>query len=385
MHSSPVLVIGAGPAGLAVAASLGSRGIRTVVLERADDVGASWRRHYERLHLHTTRRWSGLPGYPIPRRFGRWVARADVVDYLEQYAAHHGIEVRTGVAVARIARTDDGEWTVETETGEAFTGASVVVATGYNHTPVPPQWPGVERFPGELLHASDYRNATPYRAKDVLVVGAGNTGAEIAVDLTEGDAARVRLAIRTVPHIVKRSNLGWPAQGTGILVRHLPVPVVDRIARVTSRLEVPDLSAYGLPRPTTGLYSRVMEGSVPLQDVGLIAGVQARRIEPVAAVESFDDAGAVLLADGSRITPDAIIAATGYRRGLEPLVGELDVLDERGLPRAHGPHSSPAAPGLYFTGYTNPISGMFRELRIDADRIADAIARAAGKRVARTS
>ena len=278
MHSSPVLVIGAGPAGLAVAASLGRRGIRAVVLERADDVGASWRRHYERLHLHTTRRWSGLPGYPIPRRFGRWVARADVVDYLEQYAAHHGIEVRTGVAVTRIARAGDGEWVVEAASGESFTAPTVVVATGYNHTPVPPRWPGVERFPGELVHASSYRNAAPYRGKDVLVVGAGNTGAEIAVDLTEGGASRVRLAIRTVPHIVKRSNLGWPAQGTGILVRHLPVPVVDRIASVTARLEVPDLSAYGLPRPTTGLYSRVMEGSVPLQDVGLIAGVQAGRI-----------------------------------------------------------------------------------------------------------
>ncbi|TPX05593.1 NAD(P)/FAD-dependent oxidoreductase, partial [Schumannella luteola] len=191
---------------------------------------------------------------------------------------------------------------------------------------------------------------------------------------------RVRLAIRTVPHIVRRSRLGWPAQGTGILVRHLPVPVVDRIAVVTSRLEVPDLSAYGLPRPTTGLYSRVMEGSVPLQDVGLIAGVRAGRIEPVAAVESFGPDGEVVLADGSRFTPDAIIAATGYRRGLEPLVGDLGVLDERGLPRVHGARTAPSAPGLHFTGYTNPISGMFRELRLDADRIAAAIHRAAGKR-----
>jgi hypothetical protein len=184
----------------------------------------------------------------------------------------------------------------------------------------------------------------------------------------------VRLAIRTAPHIVRRSNLGWPAQGTGILVRRLPVPVVDRIAAGVARVEVPDLSAYGLPRPTTGLYSRVREGSVPLQDVGLIAAVQAGRVEPVAALVSFDD-GAVVLADGSRITPDVIIAATGYRRGLEPLVGDLDVLDDRGLPRVHGPRTSPSAPGLYFTGYTNPISGMFRELRIDADRIARAISR----------
>lgn len=376
MSTSPVLVIGAGPAGLAVAASLRERGVPVVVLERADAVGASWRRHYERLHLHTTRRWSSLPGLPIPHRFGRWVARADVVNYLEMYAVHHRIDVRTGVQVKRVARAGYGRWVVETESGESFTGSTVVVATGYNHTPVPPSWPGVESFPGELVHASSYRNAEPYRGKDVLVVGAGNTGSEIAVDLTEGGASRVRLAIRTAPHIVRRSNLGWPAQGTGILVRHLPVPLVDRIAALVARVEVPDLSSYGLPRPTTGLYSRVKQGSVPLQDVGLIAAVQAGLVEPVAAVESFDDDGAVVLADGSRFTPDVIVAATGYRRGLEPLVGDLDVLDARGLPRVHGPRTSRSAPGLYFTGYTNPISGMFRELRIDAERIAAAISRA---------
>jgi len=374
MSTAPVLVIGAGPGGLAVAAALGRRGVPAVVLERSDDVGSSWRRHYDRLHLHTTRRGSSLPGMPIPRASGRWVARADVVDYLERYTAHHGIAVRTGVEVTRVTRADDGTWVLETAAGEAFTGPTVVVATGYNHTPVPPAWPGVETFDGELVHASAYRNPAPYRGKDVLVVGAGNTGSEIAVDLAEGGAARVRLAIRTPPHIVRRSNLGWPAQGTGILVRHLPVPVVDRLAAGVARVEVPDLSAYGLPRPTTGLYSRVLAGSVPLQDVGLIAAVRARRVEPVAAVESFDE-GAVVLADGSRLTPEVIIAATGYRRGLEPLVGHLGVLDDGGLPRVHGPRTSPDAPGLHFTGYTNPISGMFRELRIDAERIARAVGR----------
>lgn len=374
MHSGslPVIVVGGGPAGLAVAAALGRRGVRALVLERSDAVGASWRRHYERLHLHTTRRLSGLPGMPFPRRYGRWVARQDVVDYLDAYAVRHQLDVRTGVQVTGIERAAGG-WSVRTADGETFEAAEVVVATGYNHTPVPPAWPGVEGFPGEVLHASTYRNPAPYRGRDVLVVGVGNTGAEIAVDLVEGGASRVRLAVRTAPHIVRRSNFGWPAQGTGIVVRHLPVPVVDAIARAVARVEVPDLARYGLPRPTTGLYSRVMEGSVPVQDVGLLAAVQAGKVEPVAAVESVDGAE-VVLADGSRITPEVVLAATGYRRGLEALVGDLGVLDDRGLPTAHGPH--PAAPGLYFTGYTNPISGMFRELRIDAGRIARSIARA---------
>ena len=367
MAIDPVLVVGGGPAGLAAAAALHGRGIPALVLEKSDAVGASWRGHYERLHLHTTRTLSRLPGLGFPRRYGRWVARADVVEYLESYVEHHHLRVRTGVEVRSIEPGADGRWVLDTSAGP-MSAREVVVATGYNHTPVPPDWPGT--FSGELLHASTYRNAMPFRGRDVLVVGTGNTGAEIAVDLTEGGAARVRLAVRTPPHIVRRSNLGWPAQGTGILVRRLPVPLVDRIARVVARAEVPDLSPFGLPRPTTGLYTRVLAGSVPLQDVGLIAAVQARTVEPVAAVVSFED-GAVVLADGSRITPEVLIAATGYRRGLEPLVGGLGILDDRGLPTR-------SAPGLYFTGYTNPISGMFRELRLDARRIARAVSRRRG-------
>src|SRR4051794_27350636 len=378
MPSAPVLVVGAGPGGLAVAAALTRRGVPVVVLERSDAVAASWRRHYDRLHLHTTRRWSSLPGYVIPRRFGRWVARDDVVRYLEAYTTHHGIEVRTGADVTRVDRAADGAgWVVRTADGQELAAREVVVATGYNHTPVPPAWPGVGEFPGEVVHASTYRNPEPYRGRDVLVVGVGNTGAEIAVDLVEGGASRVRLAVRTPPHLVRRSNFGWPAQGTGILVRRLPVPVVDVIARGVARVEVPDLSGYGLPRPTTGLYTRVHEGSVPVQDVGLIAAVQARTVEPVAAVEGFDGAEG-LLAGGSRITPDVVIAATGYPRGLEALVGHLGVLDAHGTPTTHGGRDASGAPGLYFTGYTNPISGMFRELRIDAVRIGKAIARRRG-------
>ena len=243
MSTSPVLVIGAGPAGLAVAASLQQRGVPAVVLERADAVGASWRRHYERLHLHTTRRWSGLPGLAIPHRFGRWVARADVVNYLEMYAVHHRLDVRTGVQVKRVAR--GGRRPLG---GRDRVGGDVHRVDGRRRDRVQPHarsrrsGRGSRRSPASWCTRRTTGTPTPYRGKDVLVVGAGNTGSEIAVDLTEGGASRVRLAIRTAPHIVRRSNLGWPAQGTGILVRHLPVPVVDRVAAAVARVEVPDLS-----------------------------------------------------------------------------------------------------------------------------------------------
>lgn len=372
----PVYVIGAGPGGLAAAAALRARGIRTVVVEKSDTVGASWRRHYDRLHLHTTRRLSALPGLAMPRRFGRWVSRDNVVRYLEKYAEFHELELVTGVEVTRIEPDpgDEGGWTLHASGGRVLTAAAVVVATGFNHTPRLPDWPGRESYGGRLLHAADYRNPQPFAGRDVLVVGIGNTGAEIAVDLAEGGAARVRLAVRTAPHIMRRSTAGWPAQRSGILVRRLPVRLVDRLGALVARASVPDLSAYGLPRPSTGLYSRVKQGAIPVQDVGLIDAVRSGSVEPVAAVESFDGPE-VVLADGSRIAPDVVVAATGYHRRLEGLVGHLGVLDGRGRPRTHGARAAAGADGLYFTGFTNPISGMFREMARDAEKIAKAVAR----------
>ncbi len=373
-----VVVIGAGPGGLAVAAALKGHGRNPLVVDRADRVGSSWRRHYDRLHLHTPRRWSGLPGYPIPRSFGRWVARDDVVRYLEAYAAHHRLELRLGSGVARIdavaPSTDGARWAVRLDDGSTVTADHVIVATGYNHTPVEPDWPGLDAFDGEVVLARDYRNGRPYAGRDVLVVGSGNTGMEIATDLADHGATRVWLAVRTPPHILPRSRLGWPAQGTGILVRRLPPRLVDRVAKVLAVVQEPDLTEFGMPRAGTDLYSRVLVGRVPVQDVGIVDAIRARRVEPVAAVQSVAG-GEVVLADGSRVRPSVVVVATGYRAGLEPLVGHLDVLDGRGLPLVHGAHEPDGAPGLWFTGYTNPISGMLRELRIDAERIAAAVSR----------
>ncbi|WP_308349532.1 NAD(P)-binding domain-containing protein, partial [Streptomyces sp. McG2] len=321
-------VIGGGPGGLAVAAALRGRGVRAVVLEKADAIGAAWRGHYERLRLTTTRRHSALPGVPMPRSFGRWTSRADLVRYLDKYAEFHELEIVTGVEVARISPAEGDLWRLEASGGRVLTGSAVVVATGWNHTPYLPEWPGRETWTGTFLHASRYRDARPYEGQDVLVVGAGATGCDLAVDLAEGGAARVRLAVRTPPHLLRRSTLGWPAQRSARLARRLPAGLADALLRL-HRIGVPDLSAHGLPRPSDGPYSRARAGRPPVHTTELAALVAAGSVEPVAAVESFDGAD-VVLADGSRVTPDTVIAATGYRRGLEELLDGLDLLTPDG-------------------------------------------------------
>jgi len=365
-----VIVIGAGPAGLATAAALAREGVASLVLERADSAGASWRGHYDRLKLHTVRWFSHLPGYRIPAAEGRYVSRDGVVRYLDAYVKHHRLAIRTGIEVTRVDR--DGEvWVLRCAAGD-LRARHVVVATGYNHTPFLPDWPGRDGFAGELLHAGRYRNGAPYAGRDVLVVGSGNTGAEIAVDLAEHGASRVRLAYRTPPYILRRDPGGVPSQLTGILMRHVPTAIADPIAEVARRVSVPDLSKHGLPDPGPGVYTRAKRGEIPILDVGLIDMIKAGRVEPVPALTSFDGAD-VGLADGTTITPDAVVAATGYRRGLESLVGHLGVLDARGAPAVARERTHAAAPGLRFIGYSNPISGMFREIAIDARRIARAV------------
>lgn len=369
MRNFDTVVIGAGPGGLAAAAVLKDKGVPVVVLER-DAIGASWRRHYDRLHLHTVRWLSHLPGLRFSRKHGRWVHRDAVVRYLERYVAHHGLEVRTGVDVRKLDRSEDGSgWVIHTTDGP-LTARAVIVATGYNRIPHIPNWPGRDSFERELIHGQEYRNGECYRGRDVLVIGAGNTGAEIAVDLVEHGAARVRIAVRTPPNIVLREQNGLPTQVTGLFLRRMPPRIGDPLAAAARKLAIGDLTEYGLPPAPRGLLTQVLRDDVvPIIDVGTVALIKQRKIEVVAGVEGFEGR-AVLLSDGSRIEPDAVISCAGYKRGLEPLIGHLGLIGAKGRPIVHGPDMHPNAPDLHFIGFTNPISGMFREFGIDARRIA---------------
>jgi putative flavoprotein involved in K+ transport len=359
-----IAVIGAGPAGLASAALLQGTGVRVVVVER-DVVGAAWTRRYDRLQLHTVRWLSRLPGYRMPRSFGKWPSHDRVLEYLQRYGERHVLEIRTGVEAKRVERMGAG-WVVETSAGE-LEAERVVVATGYSNVPDLPDWPG--EFDGEIVHSADYRNPAPYAGRRMLVVGAGNSGAEIAVDLADGGAASVSLAVRTPPSIVRRDVVGFPSQVLGIATEYLPVPTVDWIARTIRRISLPDLTAHGLPAPERPYSDFLDRRVIPILDVGFVDRVHAGRVRIVPALERFEDSSAVL-ADGTHVEVDAVVAATGFRTGLEALVGHLGVLDDRGEPVVHGDQEHPGARGLHFVGYRLTLGGTFRVIGAEARQLA---------------
>jgi putative flavoprotein involved in K+ transport len=369
---APTVVVGAGPAGLATSAAFVRAGQPVVLLERADQVGASWAARYDSLHLHTARWLSALPGLRIPREYGRWVARDDLVRYLSTYAEVHRLQPELGVEVTRVEESDEpAGWLVRTDHGDR-PARRVVMSTGYSHTPRRPQWPGVETFTGDLRHSADYREPSSYAGKDVLVVGAGNSATEIALDLL-GAGARVTLPVRTPPNIVRRDRFGIPSQVFGIALRRLPTPVMDPLAAGMRWLTVPDLTAQGLPRTSNPYTQFRATGTVPILDTGIVDAVRSGRVRVVAATESVDGPR-VWLADGSSVEPDAVIAATGFSTGLEPLVGHLGVLDGRGVPRVHGAADLPTARGLHFVGIRAELAGLLREIGLDARAVGRTLA-----------
>ena len=344
------------------------------MLERTDQVGASWRSRYDGLRLNTPGWMSTQPGYRASRRhYGEYPSRDAWIQYLEDYAAHHHIDVRLGTEVQRVRSVDRG-WCVETNRGE-LDARVVVVATGFDHDPDLPVWPGRDGFTGELIHSSAYRNPEPYRGRDVLVVGPNTTGSELAALLSRGGAGRVRVACRTPPNLTARKILGASVNLSGLALNHLPLRVADQIGWLSQRILFGNLDRYGLPRPPDGVATTLSHRQQgPAYDDGFVAFLKTGRIEIVAAVVGFDGPG-VLLADGTRIQPDAVIAATGYRRGLEPLVGHLGLLNEDGIPLVSGGNQHPSAPGLFFIGYRFDLSGQLRLMRPDARAIARAVRR----------
>jgi indole-3-pyruvate monooxygenase len=369
MPSEDILVVGAGPAGLATSACLRREGIAHVVLEREGQIASAWHRHYDRLRLHTTKTYSALPMTPWPKAAPRYPTREQVVEYLRAYAAEHHVGPRLGVTVHAVQRGGE-HFTVDTS-GGTMTPRVVVMATGYNGVPKLPSIPGMDNFHGSAIHASVYRNAATYRGKRTLVVGCGNSGAEIALDLAE-QGVDVAMVVRGPVHVVPRDMFGRPIQHTTVLLSHLPLGLRDAIAMGTIGLAVGDLSRWGIERPPAGPNRMIEEsGRIPILDIGTIGMIKKGQIRVLPAVQEICPDG-VRFAGGALLPFESIIFATGYTTGLDQVIKDFETIaDARGRLSRFGERTGMSE--LYFVGFRNPPTGALREIALEAPRVARSI------------
>jgi len=367
---SPVLIIGGGAAGLSTAAALAKRGIRSTVLEQDDLIGGSWARRYQCLKLHTIRRYSGLAYYPISNDLPRYLSKDEYATYLREYAEALKLDVSLAEQVSTVQEipgsTDDMNWEVVTNRGTRRARV-IVVATGQYAKASLPTWEGLDGFRGVLLHSSQYTTGAEYKGQRVLVIGLGNSGAEIAADLSVHGARTISVSVRTTPPIVTREMFKIiPVQLLGIALTRLGIPrVIDRISAALRRISIGDLTSYGLGEAAWGPFT---EQKPAVIDAGFVNELKQGRIEVHPNVARFDSTDVVYV-DGVKEAVDVVVAATGFKTGLEKILKVNGVLNDRGQPqfRSGGPAF---VSGLYFIGFDETVRGQLYEINRESKQIA---------------
>jgi cation diffusion facilitator CzcD-associated flavoprotein CzcO len=353
--SIDVAIIGAGPAGLAVGAALRTARKEFVILERSSTVGSSWRGHYERVHLHTVKQWSALPYLQFPASYPRYVPKVLMIEYLERYAERFRLQPRFGETVRSVERTGLG-WRVESTSGSVH-ARRVVVATGLNAKPKIPSVDGLETFSGQVLHSAAYLDAAPFVGRSVLVVGMGNTGAEIALDLCSS-GADPSVSVRGGVHMAPRDLFGLPIQLVAAAATTLlPDVVNDAIFPTILDWALGYPAKHGLRRPKEGLLHQIKtRGRIPVLDIGTVRKIADGAIHVVPGLSAVRGRQ-IVFTNGTTGQFDAIIFATGYEPNYSSfLAGEPTACSDRS--------------GLHFVGFKNPVTGLLREISREALRLA---------------
>ncbi|THU73523.1 hypothetical protein C4D60_Mb04t23770 [Musa balbisiana] len=379
------IIVGAGPSGLAVGACLSEQGVPFVILERADCIASLWqKRTYDRLRLHLPKQFCQLPKLPFPEEFPEYPTRKQFIGYLESYAKQFEISPRFNQSVqsakydetsglwrvtAVVAGDDSRNRSAEVE----YIGRWLVAATGENAEKVVPELEGLEEFGGDVKHACDYKSGEAYRGKRVLVVGCGNSGMEVSLDLCDHDASP-SMVVRDSVHVLPREVLGKSTFELAVLLmKWLPLWLADRILVVLAWLVFGNVEKLGLKRPSTGpLELKNTQGRTPVLDIGALGKIRSGEIKVVPGIKRFIE-GKVELVDGQLLDVDSVILATGYRSNVPRwLRGSDFFFSKDGLPKSPFPNGWKGSSGLYAAGFTRRgLSGA----AADAVRIADDIGR----------
>ncbi|XP_040989042.1 probable indole-3-pyruvate monooxygenase YUCCA7 isoform X2 [Juglans microcarpa x Juglans regia] len=376
------VIVGAGPSGLAVGARLKEQGVPFIILERANCIASLWQNHtYDRLKLHLPKQFCQLPNFPFPEYYPEYPTKYQFVDYLESYAEHFDISPHFNETV-QSAKYDDtfGLWRVQTIRKTSSNPCDqveyfcrwLVVATGENAEKVVPAFGGLEEFGGHVIHACDYKSGDSYSGKRVLVVGSGNSGMEVSLDLFNHNAEPA-MVVRSSVHVLPRQILGKSTFELAVLLmKWLPLWLVDKILLILAWFILGNVEKYGLRRPSIGpLQLKNTSGKTPVLDIGALQKIRSDEIKVVPGIKRFFP-GKVEFVNGEDLEIDSVILATGYRSNVPSWLKEYEFFSKDGLPKNPFPNGWKGKAGLYAVGFTRRgLSGA----SLDAISVANDIAR----------
>ncbi|KAK9281532.1 hypothetical protein L1049_004435 [Liquidambar formosana] len=355
------VIVGAGPSGLAVGACLKKQGVPFVVLEKAECIASLWqRRTYDRLKLHLPKQFCQLPNLPFPAEFPEYPTKKQFIQYLESYANHFEINPQFNECV-QSAKYDEtcGLWRVKTVSTSGSTRSEVeyicrwlVVATGENAECVVPDINGLSSFSGKVMHVCEYKSGETFQGKKVLVVGCGNSGMEVSLDLCNHNAMP-SMVVRSSVHVLPREIYGKSTFELGVLLmKWLPLWLVDKLLLIFAWLILGNVEKYGLKRPSMGpLELKNCKGKTPVLDIGALQKIKSGEIKVVPGIKRFS-AASVELVNGEKLDIDSVIMATGYRSNVPYWLQESEFFSKNGFPKAPSPDAWKGKAGLYAVGFT---------------------------------
>ena len=365
------LIIGASFSGLASAACLQKQGIDFIIIERESEIGSSWRTHYHRLHLHTPKSISHLPYKKFDPNISRYPSRQEVIQYLEGYQEAFRISPKFTTEATSVKKSGN-YWITETNNG-AIKSKNIIVGTGPFSQPRTVKFAGMETFPGEILHSSEFRTGKDFKGQKVLVVGFGNSACEIAIDLYE-QGAQPSMSVRSGVNVIPRDLLGIPILKISLLMSKLPSRLADTINAPLMRILFGDLRKLGLKKMPYGTFEQIKkDGTIPPLDIGTIKHIRKGHIKVFGDIDSINGS-TVHFADGSEEDFDSIVAAIGYYPNHSSFI---DVESNRfeDLKLRAGKQKLFGKDGLYFCGFWIGPTGLIREISLDAKKIAKHIAK----------
>ena len=357
-----VAIVGGGPGGLAVSQQLAARRISNVILERGDHAGWMWGKVYDSLRLHTGKHLSSLSGMPFPAHTPLFPTRSEFAEYLESYVDKFQLPIRTGVEATGLL-WEKGGWTVETSAAR-YQSKAVVIATGIMSSPVLPGFHGTTSYTKLMFHSTDYRRPDERLGSSILVVGIGNSAAEIASELANA-GMEVAVSVRSGANVIPRSIAGIPSQYFGWSMSWLPKPMQRRIVRGTGLIgSLLRRRSVGLPR------KRDFDVCQDLPVIGrsILDHVNAGRVRLLPGVAELSQ-NSVRLTDGTEWVGDTVMLATGYRAAIE-WMGAYGARNGCGFADRRDRVRSANYTDLYFVGHNYDGRGGLYNIRIDANRIA---------------